>query len=112
MIFGIIVKLALQKYFAYSARVARMSGATSGRTIPHVASLMRATNSAPERCADLPDVLISENRVKPSRQKYFAFPEDGIVPIVCPILLHKEGRIAIVTDVGSGMRWTVRLHSA
>jgi hypothetical protein len=27
-----------------------------------------------------------------------------------PILLPQEGRIAIVTDVGSGMRWTQQLH--
>ena len=29
-----------------------------------------------------------------------------------PSRLHQEGRIAIVTDVGSGMRWTRRCFSA
>ena len=43
--------------------------------------------------------------VKPSHQKYFALPETQITLIVHPVPHPQEGRIAIVTDVGRGMRW-------
>jgi hypothetical protein len=46
--------------------------------------------------------------VNPSRQKYFALPETQITLIVRPVLHPSEGRIAIVTDVGWGMRWPDR----
>jgi hypothetical protein len=54
---------------------------------------------------DLPDGLIFRIRVKPIQQKYFAFSEARSGVWIChPASI--EGRIAIVTDVGSGMRWT------
>ena len=30
--------------------------------------------------------------------------------MLSPVPFPQEGRFAIVTDVGSGMRWTLRLH--
>jgi hypothetical protein len=44
--------------------------------------------------------------VQSSRKKYFAF---AVGQIICTSPRHpvpQEGRIAIVTDVGCGMRWT------
>jgi hypothetical protein len=52
--------------------------------------------------------LIFRNRVKVSTQKYFSFSEVKIKLIVPPSRAHKEGRIAIVMNVGCGMRWTLR----
>jgi hypothetical protein len=62
------------------------------------------------RSTDLPDKLIFRIHVKPSRKKYFSFPEAQISRILRPSRFAQEGRFAIVTDVGSGMRWTRRLH--
>jgi hypothetical protein len=47
--------------------------------------------------------------VQPSPQKYFASRFAQITSISPAVLFPLEGRFAIVTDVGSGMRWT-RLH--
>ena len=55
---------------------------------------------------DLPDGLIFRNRVKPSLEKYFALSEYKSVVGSPPSRSLQEGRIAIVTDVGRGMRWT------
>jgi hypothetical protein len=44
--------------------------------------------------------------VQPSLQKYFASPLTQIKSKIAPSRTRKEGRLAIVTDVGSGMRWT------
>jgi hypothetical protein len=54
---------------------------------------------------DLPDGLNFRIRVKSACGKYFAFTE-----IKFSLYSHRpapqEGRFAIVTDVGRGMRWT------
>jgi hypothetical protein len=47
--------------------------------------------------------------VQPSPQKYFASRFAQITSISPAVLFPLEGRFAIVTDVGNGMRWT-RLH--
>jgi hypothetical protein len=47
--------------------------------------------------------------VQPAPQKYFPSRFAQITSISPAVLLPLEGRFAIVTDVGSGMRWT-RLH--
>jgi hypothetical protein len=57
---------------------------------------------------DLPDALIFRICVKYSNKKYFVFSEVRISCMTCPVPPPHEGRIAIVTDVGSGMRWTWR----
>jgi hypothetical protein len=44
--------------------------------------------------------------VQPVDKKYFSFSEAQISCMTDPIPSPPEGRIAIVTDVGSGMRWT------
>jgi hypothetical protein len=52
------------------------------------------------------------NRFKPilpvqsSPKKYSASPIPQIKFISIAVPLHQEGRFAIVTDVGGGMRWT------
>jgi hypothetical protein len=60
------------------------------------------------RPTDLPDVLIFRIRVKSSHQKYFAFTEARIRCMSAPSCSLQEGRIAIVTTRGCGMRWTRR----
>ena len=42
----------------------------------------------------------------PPPQKYSASHSPQIISITLAIPSHSEGRIAIVTDVGCGMRWT------
>jgi len=60
----------------------------------------------------LPDGQItartSDARVQPSREKYFASPfaRHSITDSGRPAS-HQEGRIAIVTNVERGMRWTL-----
>jgi hypothetical protein len=44
--------------------------------------------------------------VQPHLQKYFCFILTQISSLSLTVPSHTEGRIAIVTDVGSGMRWT------
>ena len=44
--------------------------------------------------------------VESHRQKYCCFRLPQITPISDTIPSHTEGRFAIVTDVGHGMRWT------
>jgi hypothetical protein len=58
--------------------------------------------------SDLPDGLIFRIHVKPISQKYFALSEAKIRCMDFVVPPPQEGRIAIVTDVGSGMRWTRR----
>src|SRR3954451_16038838 len=53
----------------------------------------------------------SISAVQPRLQKYCASSETQINFRTPAILSHTEGRIAIVTDVGHGMRWT-RQHQA
>jgi hypothetical protein len=57
-----------------------------------------------EALDDLPDGLFGDLPVQPSLQKYFASPFGRNSFIDTPSRPHK-GRIAIVTDVGYGMRW-------
>src|SRR5258705_7564818 len=49
---------------------------------------------------------IFRNRVKPRNQKYPAFALGQISARTSAIPCPQEGRFAIVTDVGCGMRWT------
>jgi hypothetical protein len=44
--------------------------------------------------------------VQPFRKKYPAYPVGQIIAKTPANLSREEGRIAIVTDVGAGMRWT------
>src|SRR6266436_8490440 len=55
---------------------------------------------------DLPDRQSREYRVESSRKKYFAsrLGRNSFIDSVVPF--PQEGRLAIVTDVGYGMRWT------
>ena len=46
--------------------------------------------------------------VQPHAQKYFASVVGQIVSTSSPVSRSQEGRLAIVTDVGSGMRWTLQ----
>jgi hypothetical protein len=66
-----------------------------------------APSSTQRNCStDLPDGLFGEIAVQPRLQKYFAsrFGRNSFIDSHIP---HpQEGRIAIVTDVGRGMRWT------
>jgi hypothetical protein len=55
---------------------------------------------------DLPVGLLHEKPVQPRLQKYFASPLTQIKSKILPSRSREEGRLAIVTDVGSGMRWT------
>jgi len=41
----------------------------------------------------------------PRRKNILVFLSTQITPQLSPIPSHKRGRIAIVTDVGCGMRW-------
>src|SRR5258707_7908082 len=51
-------------------------------------------------------LLIFRNRVKPRNQKYSAFAAGQISARTSAIPCPQEGRFAIVTDAGCGMRWT------
>jgi hypothetical protein len=53
----------------------------------------------------------SLNPVQPLREKYFASPQTQITFKILTVSFPQEGRFAVVTDVGSGMRWT-RQHQA
>ena len=55
---------------------------------------------------DLPDGQVSRNPVQPLGEKYFASPFAKISTIDSTVPPRAEGRIAIVTDVERGMRWT------
>ena len=71
----------------------------------------RASFSFPRQSAprpDLPDGCGLEIRVKPGAQKYSCLPKFGFgVKDAHPAPLM-EGRIAVVTTRGAGMRWTRR----
>jgi hypothetical protein len=54
----------------------------------------------------VPDGQIAVSHVQPLLQKYFRFPLPQITSPSFVIPPSQEGRIAIVTDVGRGMRWT------
>ncbi len=65
----------------------------------------RRRSTQPTGC-DLPDGQISEFAVQSPLQKYFCFHTPQITSRTFRIPSHTEGRFAIVTDVGHGMRWT------
>jgi hypothetical protein len=54
----------------------------------------------------LPDGQISSLPVQPRLQKYSASRLPQINSRTLAIPFPQEGRFAVVTDVGSGMRWT------
>jgi hypothetical protein len=54
----------------------------------------------------LPDGQITGPPVQPFSQKYSGFLFTQITSTSTAIPHPQEGRIAIVTDVGRGMRWT------
>src|ERR1700722_20873712 len=60
---------------------------------------------------DLPDGQISDFPVQPSSEKYFAFRFGRNSNRASAVPHPSEGRFAIVTDVGRGMRWTLAAHS-
>ncbi len=68
-----------------------------------------------KNCLNCPtgkSLLIFRNRVKPRNQKYFASRLTQIRCISEPVPCPQEGRFAIVTDVGCGMRWTRRRQAS
>src|ERR1700722_1452702 len=56
------------------------------------------------------DFRKSDLHVQPLLQKYFRSLRTQITCISLAIPSHTEGRFAIVTDVGHGMRWTWAAH--
>ena len=63
-------------------------------------------NCSSQSCGDLPVGRFVDRRVQPPLQKYFCFRTPQITSTTPAIPSHQEGRFAIVTDVGCGMRWT------
>jgi hypothetical protein len=56
---------------------------------------------------DLPDGQFEHSTVQTIAQKYFAFAVGQITARSLPVPRPHEGRFAIVTDVGCGVRWTL-----
>jgi hypothetical protein len=56
--------------------------------------------------SDLPDGPLGGPRVQPRFQKYLSFHLSQITGLSRAIPFPIEGRFAIVTSVGFGMRWT------
>jgi hypothetical protein len=56
--------------------------------------------------ASVPDGQISKQPVQPPSQKHSGSLQTQITSTSLAIPAHSEGRFAIVTDVGCGMRWT------
>jgi hypothetical protein len=78
------------------------------RSIGHLTSsrpVLPRWSSSP----DLPDRPFECLRVQPSSQKYFCFHLAQITGLSRAIPFPIEGRFAIVTNVGFGMRWTRRI---
>jgi len=77
-----------------------------------VGSLRLAHPTRPFRAGHLPDGQIGSlsslyrNLCQASFAKIFLFRFSEMHDYVSASRCRKEGRIAIVTDVGSGMRWT------
>jgi hypothetical protein len=76
------------------------------RPIPDLQFGVANTEMGVIQAPDLPDRQVLRNRVKRLTKKYFAFSETQIRCMFPAVPPPPEGRIAIVTDVGSGMRWT------
>ena len=55
---------------------------------------------------NVPDEQIADSPVQPPEQKYSSSLLTQITSTSIAIPPSQEGRIAIVTDVGRGMRWT------
>jgi hypothetical protein len=55
---------------------------------------------------DLPVGRFVDSGVESLLQKYFTSPVGQIISTNSPHPTPQQGRIAIVTDVGHGMRWT------
>jgi hypothetical protein len=95
-------------------------GAGRSRRLSQISVLARLTNSARRGCridALRPaTALLLERKfacriklicpVQTSREKYSAFAVGQIISTSSPVSRPHEGRLAIVTDVGRGMRWT------
>jgi hypothetical protein len=64
------------------------------------------SGASAQRATDLPDELLLGKFVQPLRQKHFCFRQTQIR--ITTSALPQEERIAIVTDVGQGIRWTRR----
>jgi hypothetical protein len=69
---------------------------------------VRGSNSTHglKKATKVPDGQITEFGVKPSLQKYSAFGSGRNSNRANPVPRPPEGRFAIVTNVGCGMRWT------
>src|ERR1700730_1989967 len=59
-----------------------------------------------QSATDLPDGQISELPVQPSREIFFALLVGQIISTSSRHPVPKRGALAIVTNVGYGMRWT------
>jgi hypothetical protein len=70
----------------------------------------RFPGSLRKQSGDLPDGLSDDSAVQSFQKKYSASPPSRNSFIDSAIPPSQEGRIAIVTDVGCGMRWTRRCH--
>jgi hypothetical protein len=67
---------------------------------------LRASSTRTCGVGDLPVGRFVDRRVESPLQKYFGFHAPQITSRTFRIPSHTEGRFAIVTDVGHGMRWT------
>jgi hypothetical protein len=66
----------------------------------------KRTTDNKTRSSDLPVGRFVDRAVQPPLQKYFASVVGRNISMSPAIPSHTEGRFAIVTDVGHGMRWT------
>ena len=57
------------------------------------------------------DLPVGSFSVQPLREKYFASPQTQITSKTPAVSFPQEGRFAVVTDVGSGMRWTLQYQA-
>jgi len=82
------------------------SASTERYPSPALASLRHPLPQGEQRPADLPVRLFCNTAVQCHQQKYFASPFARNSFIDSAVPPQPEGRIAIVTDVERGMRWT------
>src|ERR1700730_19241111 len=64
------------------------------------------TAGTEQSASDLPDGQITELPVQPSREKFFALLVGQIISTSSRHPVPQRGALAIVTNVGYGMRWT------
>ena len=74
--------------------------------MPHRVRDTRDAQTRLHQKSNFANPINAESTVHPSLQKYFAVPVGQIIFMNSPVSRPQEGRIAIVTDVGRGMRWT------